>query len=922
MAALLAIAVLVTPAASARERDSTQLTSDERAWIAANPTFHVAAFHLPPYMFEENGEATGYQVEYLRAASQRVGLVPEFSWQALPEVDEKLRRGEADVTLDRTRAAGAFLLLSDRVLETQFGIFARDDASAPRDVADLDGRTIASFDGYLFEAVLRKLLPRSRFVRAGDHDGMLRLVASGEADACVTEMQLGRHGLRRAFLASVRQTGVFELPGKASVEAAAFGVRRDLPILKSILEKAHSMVPAAVHQEIWDGWFAYDPQPPRDTAQVLPATPAVTAGAVLASLLVLALLLWGLIRLVGTRLPAETQRLGPHVVVAVVTSLLLGTLAAATWYGLRRLELQQRAARGEALNALVQTAQGASHSWFAGEMGRMERLARRPAVVEAAERLLAARAAGGAKGAEPARRELARQLDTFARESGGIGLDLVAPDSFIIASRNEARVGHANTAAARHPRRLRRALQGSTTLIPLQSGDGTSEVPASAASDERATIVLMAPVRAAGGRTLAVLAGEYPVAAGLTRMARLGRPGESGETYAFDRRGRMLTPSRFDEQLRELVLVSDGSPEPHVRLGDPGGNLLQGHRPTRPAAERPLTRMAAAATAGRSGIDTSGYRDYRGVRVLGAWVWDDMLQVGFTREVDEAEALASLNSARVYGVAGLVVVLLLIAALLGVLMFGGHRATRAIQEARDDWERLARQRTAALEVNERLFRSLFEDAQDAVLVCVEGQFVDCNPASLAMFGYDDKEAFCPAWVPDRMPTLQRDDHESATVLRHGIAEAEEGRVTPFEWRWLRSDGTAFTAEVQLSPTEYHGGHALQFRLRDITAQRAAEARSAQLLQVVEQGHDMVIITDLSGGHRVREPGVHATHGLHPRGGPRTKPQHPGVRQDAARGLRRAVAHDRLRRGVAGGRAQPGKGWPRVLPQHAGLPAAR
>ena len=41
---------------------------------------------------------------------------------------------------------------------------------------------------------------------------------------------------------------------------------------------------------------------------------------------------------------------------------------------------------------------------------------------------------------------------------------------------------------------------------------------------------------------------------------------------------------------------------------------------------------------GGNGVDLAGYRDYRGVPVVGAWLWDPQLGLGITTEIDFAEA--------------------------------------------------------------------------------------------------------------------------------------------------------------------------------------------------------------------------------------------------------------------------------------------
>ena len=134
-----------------------------------------------------------------------------------------------------------------------------------------------------------------------------------------------------------------------------------------------------------------------------------------------------------------------------------------------------------------------------------------------------------------------------------------------------------------------------------------------------------------------------------TRILQVARMGESGETYAFDANGLLVSRSRFDSQLRELGLLpedADVHSLMHIEIRDPGGNLVDGFVPTLPLKARPLTRMAAAAVTGASGVDVEGYRDYRGVSVAGAWTWLPELDVGVASEIDTDEAYTGLYSVR------------------------------------------------------------------------------------------------------------------------------------------------------------------------------------------------------------------------------------------------------------------------------------
>ena len=82
-----------------------------------------------------------------------------------------------------------------------------------------------------------------------------------------------------------------------------------------------------------------------------------------------------------------------------------------------------------------------------------------------------------------------------------------------------------------------------------------------------------------------------------------------------------------------------GSPLGTIKVLDPGVNLLEGNRPPTSLSEQPFTRMAEdllrlardMEEAGSLGehseikVDVDGYRDYRGVPVFGAWMWEPHL---------------------------------------------------------------------------------------------------------------------------------------------------------------------------------------------------------------------------------------------------------------------------------------------------------
>ena len=141
------------------------------------------------------------------------------------------------------------------------------------------------------------------------------------------------------------------------------------------------------------------------------------------------------------------------------------------------------------------------------------------------------------------------------------------------------------------------------------------------------TMMVAAPIRDDSFQVVGVLGLRIDPEQEFSRIMSLGHFGATGETYAIDKSGRMVSDSRFDNSLILLGLLPDQEGARSILqllVRDPGGDITTGHRPTARRHELPLTLAAEEVIAGRPGVDVAGYRDYRGVPVVGAWKWVKM----------------------------------------------------------------------------------------------------------------------------------------------------------------------------------------------------------------------------------------------------------------------------------------------------------
>jgi hypothetical protein len=270
----------------------------------------------------------------------------------------------------------------------------------------------------------------------------------------------------------------------------------------------------------------------------------------------------------------------------------------------------------------------------------------------------------------PAQARLRGSLQPILDKRGYIGIFVIAQGSISLASMRDSNVGSTNLLVDQGDF-LPKVFAGQTLLSRPMYSDVLLPDATGKLVEGQPTMFVAAPVRDEHGAVIAALTFRIVPYRDFSRIARLGRFGETVDTYGFDRSGKLLTESLFHEQLEDIGLLA---PDQHelltLEIRDPGGNMVKGYRPQISRTEQPLTRMAIAAVSEKSGVDVDGYRDYRGVEVVGAWTWDDELCFAMTTEMDYAEAYGPYLNTRWLLLIGLSLIVGLFVSLTAMLSTG------------------------------------------------------------------------------------------------------------------------------------------------------------------------------------------------------------------------------------------------------------
>ena len=133
-----------------------------------------------------------------------------------------------------------------------------------------------------------------------------------------------------------------------------------------------------------------------------------------------------------------------------------------------------------------------------------------------------------------------------------------------------------------------------------------------------------------------------------------------------------------------------------------------------------------------------------------------------------------------------------------------------------------KQTQEALRQSEEKFRTLFENASDAILLLHEDRFVDCNGRTLEIFGCQSRDQIAGHSPYELSPVLQPNGRDSREFALEKITAALAGRPQFFEWMHTKFDGTPLPVEVSLNTMELGDKVFLQAIVRDITARKQSE----------------------------------------------------------------------------------------------------
>lgn len=814
---------------SRNQSPTVPLTDKERAWLKEHKVIRIGVdADYGPYSFRaNNGRYRGIAMEFAshigRLLGIRMEVVPGLDW---PEIVAGVRERSLDVvmTMSHRPAREAFVNFTEIYLPTPLVIMRRYGNDRIQSEDDLDGNAVAMVEGYSSSERVMEEHPRARPIKTKTALEGLFAVATGKAAAYVGVLGVNLY-LTRQY--GINNLEVASLYGEGA-NGQRFGVRKDWPELAAILDKVLEVLPREQKQTFFERWVPAQAMqlPSRELTPVAKETFEPNIAIALSGMAALVFL--GLMAFMfrASREESLSRRFGSPafrrgVIIAQAVFVIVAIILTLSILDYNRQQLSK--ARQVELEVVLKTTVERLRIWRDTQKLILEELANDFRLLDITERLLSIPPIAEALKGSPVL-EVARQYDMQHLENfGDVGFFIINRDRISIGSMRDANLGTVNLIEQQRPDLMKRAFGGETVFVqPI-----ISDVPVGNQAGKHAasipTMFFATPVRNRDGQVIAVLAKRLDPIRSFSRVLQFGRFGNTGETYAFKQDGRLFSESRFNHHLVQLGQLKSGQHSSlNIQIRDPGGNLLDGYQPLSPRDDLPLTRMAKTAVRGVAGVDMAGYRDYRGVSVVGAWLWDDSMKMGLATEMDLEEAFAAYYVMRwtMLGVLGLLLVIAVGGATF--TLFVGERAQLLLRERQ---QRLS---------------GIMDNVVDGIVTFDEQGIVETfNHAAELIFGYQAEEIHGQN-VSVLLPEPEN-GHNHADLENYLRTLKDRGdSLEPREVAARRKDGSIFPMNLAVSVMEIGNEQKFIGIVRDITQSKENELQ-------LRQSQKMDAIGQLTGG---------------------------------------------------------------------------
>ncbi|NTS77479.1 response regulator [Catenovulum sp. SM1970] len=812
------------------------LTDEEKRW-ANTQKIKVGVEYWPPIIYVNNeNKIDGLIGLMLNNIIERTGLEIEIIPGQWNDLLAAFKQGEIDLLPDayHTKEREAFGNFSSPFYLMREIFFVSSDKTHFQTPADLAQAKVAIPKGYSSIKKLQSIFNDIEIVLTDDIDDSISRLIDGEVDALFGAQVVIESRLETNEILGIRAIDM-DVTSPSSLHMLS-SIHK--PELASILQKGLDSLNSQGLMKQNSDWLTNSAQ----TRVEFNRTNSVSGILSLLAGLVVALLIVGAAIskvLLKTNEKDLAVALGSNKLRNILVAALIGfsivMFFLATFIVGKAEETRHQSLKHN-LNTLLSSTHHRLTSWIDEELELLQKLTNEPEFVRLVT-LLNDRAINNIANVETEQAMAVKYLTDWDDNQVKRRFFVLSPSNEILVSQQPKSNFLASEVTEQFPHLVGRTFSGQPTFIPAVSYKDSQ------------FMFFAAPILNLDDQVIAIILREMDPKGLFSQILTSGFMAKSVETYAVSKTGLLLSPVRFEDQLRDIGLLADKqSAQFNLKISDPGRPLLETDTLVE-STDWPLTVMAESLTQGRDEMNLAGYRDYRGIEVVGSWLWDERLGFGITAEIEAEESLEMINILRytIYGVLSVSFILLFGSTLFTLSL--GAKATRALTRSHSELENLVEGRTAELQANMTRTRSIIENASDGIIVVNEkGEIQEFSPAAEAMFCYNANEV-----IGQQLSMLMDKPFHQHCSSDNEQSDDPFGDNDLLEAKGRKKAGSTFDLDISVGEAEIAGEHVFTGMVRDVTLRKEAERELKHAKEKAEEATKAKSDFLANMSHEIRTP---------------------------------------------------------------------
>ncbi len=818
-----------------------EFTQEETDWISTHQTLKVAnEMGWAPFDFVKDGKPAGYSIDLIQLIAQKTGLNIEFvngySWSEIMVLFNN------DVIQILPAAYDIHIINDPRIYTSSYSsqptVLVTNEKNDINSLSDLSNKSIAVIEEFSTTTEIANHYPDINLVPVKNILDALMKVSTGELDGFVESIGLVSYYMESNFIPNLKINSDVQLD-KLNLPNLSIAVKKDDIILRDILQKGLESVSAEEMKTINEKWILIIGVNKSEKAVDLTSLLVKTIiGVILLFVIFYFGFKWLFKRIIKENIALEFGSRKFRIKTNFYLSVLVIVIAGVGWISITYIESKFSQNIELQLKTDRNSANGRLNFWLKERKDYLKSLGQNQKWVDLANDLMNSSTHQNTEQYNSAHNRLLQ----FFKEHNYQESYLINRQGVNIGSDDSSAVGNLNSIAKTKPKLIKQVFKGEVVFVPplLNEEDNDQII----SKNYNSLMYFLVPIEDIERNVIAAIIQRIDPTHGFSEVLQLSHVGDTGESYIFNRDGRMLSKSRFENDLKILgVFQLNNAGEPYIEIRNPGGNLTTGFVSVGSIDQNPLTLMAKSAIEGNSGANVDGYNDYRGVPVMGAWMWINELELGLATEIDVEEALELFYFIRLSAIIVLGIALILI---IGSILFTltlGEKANVALIKAKNELEERVILRTTELNNEKSLLDSLINAIPDLIFFKdTNFRFLGANKAFEKQVGFK-KEEFIGLtdrkFIPEKL-SLEFEKSDAVII--------NESKTISMETEDIDLDGNKIVYDTKKSPFFNDSGELLGLIgiSRDITERKKAEERLKTQSAALKSAANGIVITNTNG----------------------------------------------------------------------------